>query len=59
MIASSEKKFDDTVIYCVDEVSKTIHNIDSVYIKDFKGHVKNRKPVSMVLFAMFLLEWMM
>jgi dodecin len=46
VIASSEKSFDDTVLHCVDEVSKTIHNIDSVYIKDFKIHVKNGKPIS-------------
>ena len=46
VIASSEKRFDDAVNNCVNEVSKTIHNIDSVYIKDFKVHVKNGKPVS-------------
>lgn len=46
VIASSEKSFDDAVVQCVDEVSKTIQNIDSVYIKDFKVHVKNGKPVS-------------
>ncbi len=46
VIASSDKSFDDAVVQCVDEVSKTIHNIDSVYIKDFKVHVKNGKPVS-------------
>ena len=31
MIACSEKSFDDAVIQCVDEVSKTVHNIDPVY----------------------------
>ena len=46
VIASSEKSFDDAVVHCVEEVSKTIHNIDSVFIKDFKVHVKNGKPVS-------------
>ena len=46
VIASSEKSFDDAVNNCVNEVSKTIHNIDSVYIKDYKVHVKNGKPVS-------------
>ena len=46
VIGSSEKSFDDAVIHCVDEVSKTIHNIDSVFIKEFKIHVKDRKPVS-------------
>ena len=46
VIASSEKSFDDAVKQCVTEVSKTVHNIDSVYIKDFKVHVKNGKPAS-------------
>jgi len=46
VIASSEKSFDDAVIQCVNEVSKTIHNIDSVYVKDFKVHVKDGKPFS-------------
>ena len=46
VIGSSEKSFDDAVIHCVDEVSKTPHNIDSVFIKVFKVHVKNRQPVS-------------
>lgn len=46
VIASSEKSFDDAVVQCVKEVSKTIHNIDSVYVKDFKVHVKNGKPAS-------------
>ena len=46
VIASSEKSFDDAVVNCINEVSKTVHNIDSVYIKDFKVHVKNNKPAS-------------
>lgn len=46
VIASSEKGFDDAIVQCVNEVSKTVHNIDSVYIKDFKVHVKNGKPSS-------------
>jgi len=46
VIASSEKGFDDAVKHCIEEVSKTIHNVDSVYIKDFKVHVKNGKPAS-------------
>ena len=46
VIASSEKSFDDAVKNCIDEVSKTIHNIDSIYVKDFKVHVKNGKASS-------------
>ena len=46
VIASSDKSFDEAVRNCVSEVSKTIHNIDSVYVKDFKVHVKEGKVVS-------------
>lgn len=46
VIASSEKSFDDAVKNCVSEVSKTVHNVDSVYVKDMKVHVKNGKPSS-------------
>ena len=41
VIASSSKSFDDAVQNCVTEVSKTIRNIDSVYVKDMKAHVKD------------------
>jgi dodecin len=46
VIASSETSFDDAIKNCISEVSKTIHNIDSVYVKDFKVHVKEGKPLS-------------
>jgi flavin-binding protein dodecin len=46
VIGSSETNFDDAVKHCVDKISKTIHSIDSVFIKEFKIHVKNKKPVS-------------
>jgi dodecin len=46
VIASSEKNFDDAIQNCVGEVSKTVHNIDSVYVKDFKVHVKDGKIAS-------------
>ncbi|TXJ26312.1 MAG: dodecin domain-containing protein [Chitinophagaceae bacterium] len=46
IIASSEKSFDDAIRNAVTEVSKTVHNIDSVYVKDFKAHVKNGQLVS-------------
>lgn len=39
VIASSEKSFDDAVKNAVREAGKTITNIDSVYVKDFKAHV--------------------
>jgi flavin-binding protein dodecin len=43
VIASSEKSIDDALQNAVTEVSKTIHNIDSVYVKDIKVHVKDGK----------------
>lgn len=46
VIASSETSFDEAVKNCIAEVSKTVHNIDSVYVKDFKVHVKDGKAVS-------------
>ncbi len=46
VIASSEKGIDDAVKVAVKEASKTIRNIDSVYVKDIKCHVKNGKITS-------------
>lgn len=46
VIASSEKSFDEAIQNAVTEVSKTVHNIDSVYVKDFKVHVKDAKVTS-------------
>ena len=46
VIASSPDSFDDAVRNAVAEVSKTIKNIDSVYIKDFKVHVEDGKIIS-------------
>ena len=43
VIASSEKSFDDAVKQAVKETSKTIRNIDSVWVKDMKAHVKDGK----------------
>lgn len=43
VIASSEKSIDDAIRKAVEEASKTIRNIDSVYIKDIKAHVKDGK----------------
>ncbi len=43
IIASSEKSIDDAIHQAVAEVSKTIRNIDSVYVKDIKAHVKDGK----------------
>lgn len=41
VIASSETSFDDAIRNSVTEVTKTVKNVDSVYVKDFKVHVQN------------------
>lgn len=46
VISSSEKSIEDAIQNAVDEVSKTVHNIDSVYVKDIKAHVKEGKVTS-------------
>jgi len=46
VIASSEKSFEDAVQNAVSEVSKTIKNIDSVWVKEQKCHVKDGKIVT-------------
>jgi dodecin len=46
VIATSKNSFEDAVKEAVKEVSKTIRNIDSVWIKDQKVHVDNGKIVS-------------
>ncbi|MBX2923325.1 MAG: dodecin domain-containing protein [Chitinophagaceae bacterium] len=46
VIASSEKGIDDAIQQAVAEASKTIRNIDSVYVKDIKAHVKDGKVAS-------------
>jgi len=43
VIASSEKSIEDAIQNAVTEVSKSIRNIDSVYVKDIKAHVKDGK----------------
>ncbi|WP_220399546.1 dodecin family protein [Filimonas effusa] len=43
VIASSEKSIEDALQQAVTEASKTIRNIDSVYVKDIKAHVADGK----------------
>jgi len=43
VIASSDKGIEDALQNAVTEVSKTIHNIDSIFVKDIKAHVKDGK----------------
>lgn len=43
VIAHSDVSFDDAVKQAVAEASKSVRNIDSVYVKDMKCHVKDGK----------------
>ena len=43
VIASSEISIEDAIQQGVAEISKTIRNIDSVFVKDIKVHVKDGK----------------
>ena len=43
VIASSTKGIDDASREAVTEASKTVRNIDSVYVQDIKAHVKDGK----------------
>lgn len=43
VIGSSEKSFDDAIRNVVAEVTKTVRNVDSVYVKDMKVHLKNNQ----------------
>jgi dodecin len=43
VIATSEKSIDDAVRNAVTEASKTVHNIDSVYVDNIKAHVKDNQ----------------
>ena len=43
VISTSSIGIEDAVQNAVTEVSKTIRNVDSVYVKDIKAHVKDGK----------------
>jgi len=43
VISSSAKGIDDAIQNEVTEASKTVRNIDSVYVKDIKAHMKDGK----------------
>lgn len=46
VIASSEKSFDDAAQNAVNEASKSVKNIKSVYIKEMNANVIDNKIVS-------------
>ena len=43
LIASSSVGIEDAIQQALAEASKTVRNIDSVYVKDIKAHVKDGK----------------
>lgn len=46
VIAGSEKSFDDAVQNALTEASKSVKNIESIYVKHFKANVTDNKIVS-------------
>lgn len=46
VIASSEKSFDDATKNALKEASKSVDNIQSIYVKEMKAEVKNNEIVS-------------
>ncbi|WP_207511024.1 dodecin family protein [Longitalea luteola] len=46
VIASSEKGIDDAIQNALAETSRTIKNIDSIFVKDIKVHVKDNRITS-------------
>lgn len=43
VISSSTTGIEDAIQNAVSEASKTVRNIDSIYVKDIKAHVKDGK----------------
>ena len=46
VIATSEKSFDDATRNALEEASKTVKNIKSIYIKEMTAKVNNNNIVS-------------
>lgn len=46
VIAGSEKSFDDAVNNALKEASKSVKNIQSIYVKEMNAKVDNNKIVS-------------
>lgn len=46
VIAGSEKSFDDAVQVALDEASKTVKNIKSIYVENLNANVENNEIVS-------------
>lgn len=43
LLAESEKSWEDAVNNAIEDASKTVQNIKSVYVKDFQAIVENNK----------------
>ena len=46
VIASSEKGFDDAVQNALNEASKSVNNIKSIYVNEMNANVENNRIVS-------------
>jgi len=46
VIAGSEKSFDDATKVALEEASKSVNNIESIYIKEMNAKVENNEIVS-------------
>ncbi|WP_340104271.1 dodecin family protein [Rhodohalobacter sp. 8-1] len=46
VIASSEKSFDDATKNALEEASKSVNNITSIYVKEMNANVTNNQIVS-------------
>ena len=46
VIATSEVSFDDATKRAVEQASKTVKNIKSIWVQEMKGKVENNKIVS-------------
>lgn len=46
VIAGSEKSFDDAVNNALQEASKSVNNIQSIYVKEMNAKVENNKIIS-------------
>jgi len=51
VIASSESSFDDAAKNAINEASKSIQNIQSLYIKEMNAKVENNQIVSFGIIA--------
>ncbi len=49
LMARSKKSWEDAVQVALDEASKTVNNIHSMYVKEFKVDVENNKITSYVV----------